>query len=94
MDNSTDDYKAGLAGLAKQTRAVAAEVDAFLNGDHSHMSEEEHRRMQDILLAKQQDAIQALVAAMGMRQEQPLMQSEDVDIADIRRRAGITERKD
>lgn len=85
-----------MAALAAEGRAVAQEVNDFINGDHSHMSAEEYRNMQRKLFAKQQHTIEALSAAMGMGKEQPtkLMQSEDADVADIRRLAGITERKD
>ena len=82
-----------MAKLAQQGRALAKEIDAFLNGDNSHMSEEEYHKTQQILFAKQQHAIEALASAMGMNQQPTtLMQSED--ITDLRRLAGITENVD
>jgi len=93
MDNKTDTYKASMAELARQGREVAKEVDAFLNSDTSQMSKEEFDRTQQLLLAKQQNTIEAFAAAFGMNKTptSTLMQSEDKDINDLKRLAGITE---
>ena len=93
MDIKTDEYKASMTELAQQGRALAKEIEEFLNGDNSHMSEEEYQKTQKILFYKQQHAIEALASAMGMNQQPTtLMQSED--ITDLRRLAGITENVD
>ena len=93
MDIKTDEYRASMAKLAQQGRALAKEIEEFLNGDNSHMSQEEYYKTQKILFAKQQHAIEALASAMGMNQQPTtLMQSED--ITDLRRLAGITENVD
>ena len=76
--------------LAQQGRALAKEIEEFLNGDNSHMSDEEYSKTQQMLFAKQQHAIEALATALGVgKKPTTLMQSEDADIADIQRRAGL-----
>jgi hypothetical protein len=90
MDIKTDEYRTSMAELAQQGRALAKEIDEFLNGDNSHMSEEEYHKTQKILFYKQQHAIEALASAMGMNQQPTtLMQSEDM--TNLKRLAGITE---
>jgi hypothetical protein len=86
MDTPTD--------LKQQAQDIMREVDAFLKGDHSNLPVEEYSHLQQQMMAKQAMAMSALLQHMGFEEKKPLMQSEDVDIADIRRRAGITERKD
>lgn len=86
-----------MAKLAQQGRALAKEIEEFLNGDNSHMSDEEYGKTQEMLFTKQQHAIEALATALGMGKEQPttLMQSEDADVENIKRLAGIVaERRD
>ncbi len=96
MDKKTDAYKSSMAELARQGRELYQEINDFLNSDTSHMSPEEHDRTQRMLLAKQQNAIEAFIAAFGMNSDMSsnaptttLMQSEDM--ADLKRLAGITE---
>ncbi len=94
MDTKTDAYKSSMAELARQGRELSQEINDFLNSDTSHMSPEEHEKTQRMLLAKQQNAIEAFIAAFGMSSNAPtttLMQSEDKDIDNIKRLAGITE---
>lgn len=81
MDTSTD--------LKQQAQDIMQEVDAFLKGDHSHLSAEEFARQQEHMMAKQSMAMAALLQHMGFKHKKPLMQSEDM--ADLKRRAGITE---
>jgi len=77
--------------LKQQAQDIMQEVDDFLKGDHSHLPAEEYARQQQHMLAKQAMAMAALLQHMGFKQKKPLMQSKDADIADIQRRAGITE---
>ena len=65
------------------------EVDDSLKRDHSQMPAEEYSRQQQHMLAKQSMAMAALLQDMGFKEKKPLMQSEDADIADIQRRAGL-----
>ena len=101
MDNPNDTYTSTMADLAAQGRAVAQEVEEFINGDHSGLSPDEFNQMQTRLLAKQKFAIDAMAAAMNPKtnanidpQRSTLMKSEDADITEIKRRAGIIERKE
>jgi len=99
MDNPNDTYGTTLADLAAQGRAVAQEVEEFINGDHSGLSPDEFNQIQTRLLAKQKFAIDAMAAAMSTNsglngpQRSTLMQSEDADITEIRRLAGLNEMK-
>ena len=80
--------------LKQQAKDIIQQVDDFLKGDHSHLPVEEYARLQQQMLARQSMAMAALLQHMGFKEKKPLMQSEDVEITDIKRRAGITERKD
>jgi len=76
--------------LVAQAKEIIQQVDDFLAGDHSHMPPEEYAKVQDRMLAKQSMAMGALLQSMGFGEKKPtLMQSEDKDIADIQRRAGL-----
>jgi hypothetical protein len=99
MDKKTDTYKASMAELARQGRELTKEIDDFLHGDNSHMSREEYEKTQQMLMAKQQNAIEAFISAFGMSSDMSsnaptttLMQSED--IINLKRLAGITEAND
>jgi len=81
MDNNTD--------LKQQAEEITQQVDDFLKGDHSHLPVEEYARLQQQMLARQSMAMAALLQHMGFKHKKPLMQSEDADIADIQRRAGL-----
>lgn len=81
MDTNTD--------LKQQATDIMREVDAFLQGDHSNMPVEEYSQLQQQMMAKQAMAMSALLQHMGFKEKKPLMQSEDADIADIQRRAGL-----
>ena len=98
MDNPNDTYTSTMADLAAQGRAVAQAVEEFINGDHSGLSRDEFNQMQTRLLAKQKFVIDAMVAAMNPKtnasidpQRSTLMQSEDADITEIKRLAGLNE---
>jgi len=83
--------ESGKADLIAQAKEIIQQVDDFLAGDHSQMPPEEYAQEQERMMARQSMAMAALLQAMGFEEKKPLMQSEDVDIADIKRRAGITE---
>jgi hypothetical protein len=96
MDKKTDTYKASMAELARQGRELTKEINDFLHGDNSHMSPEEYEKTQQMLMAKQQNAIEAFISAFGMSSDMSsnaptttLMQSEDINT--LKRLAGITE---
>jgi len=77
------------SALVAQAKEIVQQVDDFLAGDHSQMPPEEYIREQERMLAKQSMAAAALLQAMGFKEKKQLMQSEDKDIADIQRRAGL-----
>ena len=80
------------ASLVAQAKEIVQQVDGFLAGDHSDMSPEEYAQEQQRMMARQSMAAATLLQALGFKEKKkPLMQSEDVDVADIKRRAGITE---
>jgi len=83
--------ESGKADLIAQAKEIIQQVDDFLAGDHSQMPPEEYAQEQERMMARQSMAMAALLQAMGFEEKKPLMQSEDVDIDDIKRRAGITE---
>jgi hypothetical protein len=78
------------ADLVAQAKEIIQQVDDFLAGDHSNMPPEEYAQEQQRMMARQSMAAATLLQAMGFKEKKkPLMQSEDVDIADIQRRAGL-----
>ncbi len=92
MNTPTDQHDAGAADLKAQAKEIMQEVADFLAGDHSHMSPQEYSDLQQQMMAKQSMAMGALLQSMGFEEKKTtLMQSEDIDVTDIKRRAGLIE---
>ena len=82
------------ADLIAQAKEIMQEVADFLAGDYSHLPEEEYNQLQQQMMAKQSMAMGALLQSMGYKEKKPtLMQSEDADVEDIKRRAGLSEQR-
>ena len=79
------------ANLISQAKGIMDQTDEFLTGDHSDVPEEEYIEMQKRVMHQQSMAMAALLKAMGFKEKEQLMQSEDADVEDIKRRAGLSE---